>query len=226
MFTRAMVLQHVVLGFWSAALLGQQTPAASSSRAVQEFPVVLQQNVETGKTPAGAKIQAKLAAATLVEGTVFPKNALLSGLVIESVARSAKQPSRLAIRMDSVQWKNGSASIKVYLTAWYYPTTVQMGQSLQYGPPEPASRTWNGAGQYPSSDSRIYQPFPGGDSDKGPGSVPDTPTSITSTQPVLMKNVEPVRGSDGGITLVSERANLKLDKLTTYVLATGALPAK
>ena len=216
----------VLFVFWCSCLPGQQKPAASTSPSVQEFPVVLQQNVETGKTPVGAKIQAKLAVATLVSGMVLPKNAIVSGVVIESVAKTATVPSRLSIRMDSVQWKNGSASIKAYLTAWYYPTAVQTGQSLQYGPPEPPAKTWNGAGQYPSTDSRVYQPFPGSDSDKSAGSVPDTPSSTTSNRPVLMKNVASVPSDEGGVALVSERANLKLDRVTTYVLAGSGLPAR
>jgi hypothetical protein len=42
-----------------------------------------------------------------------------------------------------------------------------------------------------------------------------------------MKNVESSRTSDGGVTLTSQRSNIKLDKSTTYVLATSDLqPAK
>jgi hypothetical protein len=226
MFTRTLVIPRLVLVFWSTCLLGQQKPAASASLRLLEFPVVLQQNVETGKTQVGTKIQAKLAVATLVNGMVIPQNATLSGLVIESVAKTAADPARLAIRMESLEWKNGSASIKAYLTPWYYPKAIQMGQSLQYGPLEPPSKTWNGAGQYPSADSRVYQPFPGSDSDKSAGSVPDTPSSTTSNRPVLMKNVGTAPSLDGGIALVSEHANLKLDKLTTYVLAASGPPAK
>jgi hypothetical protein len=225
MFARSVLSQQVVLAFCSAVLLGQ-TPAPSSSPTLLEFPVVLQQSVETGKTPVGTKIQAKLAVATLLNGTVIPKNAVFAGVVIESVAKSGNEPARLAIRVDSAQWKNGSASIKAYLTPLYYPTTAQAGQSLQYGPPQPASKTWNGAGQYPSSDSRVYQPFPGSDSGKDAGPVPDTPTPVTSTRPVLLKNVGSAASNDGGIALVSEHANLKLDKLTTYVLVSGEVPAK
>jgi predicted proteasome-type protease len=42
-----------------------------------------------------------------------------------------------------------------------------------------------------------------------------------------MKDVDPIRNSDGAVTLSSSRTNLKVDKLTTYVLAKdGLLPAK
>ena len=110
------VLLTVVLG--CAALLGQQTfgqqtpgqqtpgqptPAASGSSGALEFPVIMRQNVVAGTTPVGTKVQAKLAVATLVDGVVVPRDAVLSGEVTESVAKSAIDPSRLAIRMDSAR---------------------------------------------------------------------------------------------------------------------------
>jgi hypothetical protein len=207
---------------YSATLIGQQTPAPAAPSGTREFPVNLQQSVTAGKTPVGTKIQAKLGIATLVDGTVVPRSAVFSGEVIESVAKTKTEPSRLAIRMDSVQWKNGSAAVKVYATAWYYPARDATGQELQYGPQEPANRTWNGQGQYPDPNSKVYRPFPGGDPNQGT-SVPDTPSATTSNHRVQMKEVETLSSNDGTITLVSKRTNLKLDKLTTYVLATGDL---
>jgi len=187
--------------------------------------VVMQQSVNAGKTPVGTKVQARLEFATLVDGNVIPRNAVFSGEVIESTAKAKTEPSRLAIRMDSVQWKSGSASVKVYLTAWYYPAIDEMGQDLQYGPQQGAKRTWNGQGQYPDTTTKVYKPFPGSESDKG--SVPDTPASATSNHRVLMKDVKATSTSDGSLALVSKHANLKLDKLTTYVLASGeVLPTK
>jgi hypothetical protein len=207
-------------------LLGQQKPAAVSPSGVQEFPVTLQQSVTAGKTLAGTKIQAKLGIATLVEGTVIPRDAVFSGEVVESVEKTKSNPSRVALRIDSVQWKNGSASFKIYLTPWFYPTGEAVGQDLQYGPTQPANRTWNGQGQYPDPNSKVYKPFPGSDSDKG-SAVPDTPTAITSNHRVLMKNVDTATSNDGTLTLVSKRGNIKLDKLTIYVFASGDLiPAK
>lgn len=215
--------------FCSAPVLGQQRPAAAATTptpaGVAEFPVVLREKVAAGKTPAGTKIEAKLSIATFVNGTVIPKNATFSGEVIESVAKTAAVPSRLAIRMDSAQWKDGSASVKIYLTPWYYPTTDEAGQNLQYGPPQSPKKTWNGMGQYPDPNSPAYRPFPSAtDSDKGP-SVPDTPASVTSNHRVPMKDVESEHGTDGAITLVSKNANIKLDRYTTYVLAATDLTA-
>ena len=101
-----------------------------SVASVQEFPVTMRQNVKAGKTPVGTKIEAKLTIATLVNGTVIPAGAIFSGEVVESAAKSSSDPSRIAIRMDSVQWKNASKPITVYLTAWYYP--IQMRQDADH----------------------------------------------------------------------------------------------
>jgi len=226
-----MFVSTLMLGvFGSASLLGQQKPAASSVPSAQEFPVTLQQSVTAGKTPPGTKIQARLEAATLVNGTVIPRNAVFTGEVVESVAKTKSDPSRVALRMDSVQWKdgskNGSASVRVYLTAWYYPTRDATGQDLQYGPEQPANRTWNGQGQYPDPNSKVYRPFPGNESDKSAG-APDTPATTPSNHRVLMKDVEAATANDGSLELVSKHSNIKLDKLTIYVLASGdLLPAK
>lgn len=150
----------------------------------------------------------------------------LLGEVVASAAKTKSAPSRLAIRMNSVQWKNGSAAVKIYLTAWYYPARDAMGQDLQYGPQEPANRTWNGQGQYPDPNSKSYKPFPGSDSGKD-SAVPDTPSAAASNHRVLMKDVEYANGTDGSLALVCKRTNIKLDKLTTYVLSSGdLLPAK
>jgi hypothetical protein len=217
---RVTAAQYLAISIvWSSSLLSQQHPVAASVDAtLLEFPVALQQTVEAGKTSVGTKIQAKLLVATLVNRVVIPENALFSGAVIESVAKTKKGPSRLAIRIDSVAWKNGSAFVTAYLTSWYYPRTIQAGQSLQYRPPQPDSKTWDGAGQYPSADSRVYERFPNGDSDQNAGAVPDTASSKPSNRPARMNNVKSAPTQDGGIALVCEHANLKFNKLTTYVL--------
>lgn len=203
---------------------GQQNSPLPVAAGAREFPIVLQQNVVAGKTAVGTKIEAKLSLATLVNGTVIPRNAILSGEVLDSIAKSEKAPSRLSIRMDSAQWKEGSMPIKAYLTAWFYPTVMNAGQDVQYGPTQPASRTWNGEGQYPDANSKVYRPFPGGDSNQNSG-APDTSIASTSRNRVSMKNVEAEAGADGAITIVSRHSNIKLDKSTTYILASGELLA-
>lgn len=183
---------------------------------------MLQQNVVAGKTPVGTQVQAKLTVATLLNGKVIPRNAVLSGEVVASAAKTSSEPSRLAIRMDSARWKNDSVSIKIYLTVWFYPLRPDNGPDLQYGPEQPANKTWNGMGQYPDPNSPAYRPFPAGGSDKSP-SFPDTPSSVTSNHRVRMREVESERSTDGSIALISHHSNIKLDKITTYVMASGEL---
>src|SRR6202162_553782 len=242
MFDKTIVVGRAVLSviLGSAALLcgqmlsgqtpSQPAPIAHSSAGAREFPVIMRQNVTAGVTPVGTKVQAKLAVATLIDGVVVPRDAILSGEVTESVAKSATDPSRLAIRMDSAQWKKGSAPIvlsrvsKVYLTAWYYPAAAMTSQDLSYELPaaQSSKKNRNGIVSYPNRNNPAsQQPFPGPDTGTAPGSSPSSPASIISKHRALMKNVESSRNSDGAVTLTSKSFNIKLDKLTTYVLATG-----
>jgi hypothetical protein len=68
----------------------------------------------------------------------------------------------------------------------------------------------------------VYRPFPGSDSGNG-ASAPNTPSSTASNRRVLMKDIESAKNNDGVIAIVSKNTNIKLDKLTTYVLSTGDL---
>jgi hypothetical protein len=232
MFSKMTAVAHpllaVVLG--SAALLGQQTPVAPACQTGCEFPAIMRQNVVAGKTAVGTKVEARLVVATLVNGGVIPRDAILSGEVTESVAKSATDPSRLAIRMDSAQWKNGSAPLKVYLTAWIYPEAALMNQDLSYQPPDAANSkgNWNGMGAYPDPNNRVsQQKFPAADLGKDDTNALPSPASSISKHRVLMKNVESLRNTDGAVFLTSQRSNIKLDKFTTYVLAASdLLPAK
>jgi hypothetical protein len=243
-FSKRMVIEAMVLTvvLGCARLLGQPTisqrtpaqhaPAGSSSSGALEFPVVMRQNVAAGITPVGTKVQAKLAVATLVDGVVVPRDAIFSGEVTESVAKSATDPSRLAIRMDSAQWKKGSAPVglslasKVYLTAWFYPAAETRAQDLSDESPDDASQSWNHrnrAPTFPDPNASASEPFPGRGASTDPGSSPPSPSSNISKHRALMKNVESTRASDGAVTLTSKSFNIKIDKLTTYVLATGDL---
>jgi hypothetical protein len=209
-----------------AGLLAQEKPA--NVAAVREFPVTMRQNIVAGKTPVGTKVEAKLTVATLVDGTVIPRNAIFSGEVVESAGKSGTDPSRLAIRMDSVQWKKGTAPIKLFLTSWYYPVKITPGQDLMFGPPEgPISKTWNGAGTYPVDGSPASQPFPGRESQKTPEVTPVCTSSCVSDHRAVMPDIESTTTSAGEMAITSSRTNIKLDKVTTYVLATGDLkPSK
>ncbi len=247
-FSKTIVVRHAILTavLGCAALLGPQTssqqapgqqtpaqhaPTAPSPSGAIEFPVIMRQNVVAGTTPVGSKVQAKLVIATLVDGVVVPQDAVLSGEVTESVAKSATDPSRLAIRMDSAQWKKGPAPLvlslapKVYLTAWYYPVAETRAQDLSdESPNDPQSwKQRNRPPTFPDPNGSASEPFPGRGSGTGPGSLPPSPSSSISKHRALMKNVESTRASDGAVTLTSKSFNIKIDKLTTYVLATGDL---
>jgi hypothetical protein len=208
--------------FCSPVLFAQEKPAGG----VHEFPVTMKQNVVAGKTAVGTKVQAKLAVATLVDGVVIPRNAVFSGEVVESVAKTSADASRLAIRMDSVQWKKGTAPVRVYLTAWYYPVRAMASVDLAFGPSEgPISKTWNGAGTYPDPSSPASQPFPGREQPKAPEVTPLCTASCIADHPSLMKDVQSTRTAAGNVAISSSRLNIKLDKMTTYVLANGDLIA-
>jgi hypothetical protein len=216
----------LVLG--AAALLGQSKPSASASIAGLELPVHMRQNVEAGKTAVGTKVQAKLDLATLVNGVVVPEGAILSGEVIESVAKSATEPSRLALRMDAAQWKNGSAPVvltlasKVYLTAWYYQAVPPILQDPADMPDasQRGTQRRGGSAPYPDPNTSASPPYSHGNTGKDRDLAP---SAAVLQHRVPMKDVELVRNGDGAVTLTSKRSNLKMDKSTTYVLAAGDL---
>jgi len=214
MFRRRLGVQGAILAFCSAASIGQQKSMASPSHVLREFPVILQQSVEAGKTPAGSKVQGKLAAATLFNGVLIPKNAVASGVVVESESKKGKDRARLAIRMNTVSWNGGWTPLGAYLMPLYYPTTWQAAPNPPDAPPDPDSRTMNGAGQ---SGPPMNRPFPSSGSEASQAAIPNIPT--ISNRPVRMRDVALAPTSDGGIGLVSEHTNIKLYKLTTYVFA-------
>ncbi len=222
MLTRRSVIQGAILAFCSAASIGQQSHQASPPPVLRQFPVILQQNIEAGKTPAGTKVQGKLAAATLFNGALIPKNAVASGVVIESESKKGEDRARLAIRMNTVSWDGGWAPLYAYLMPLYYPAAGQAVPNLPNESPDPESRTLNGPNQ--SSQSPMSRPFAGGGSEANQGAIPDV--AILSSRPVRMKNVVLEPASDGGIALVSEHANIKLFKMTTYVFAAEESSAK
>jgi hypothetical protein len=182
---------------------------------LREFPVILQQSVEAGKTPAGTQVQGKLAAATLFSGTLIPKDAVTSGVVVQSESKKGEERARLAIRMNTVSWNGGWAPIYAYLMPLYYPATGQSAPNLPIESPDPDSRTLNGPNQ--ASESPMSRPFQSGGPEANHGAIPDVTT--LSSRPVRMKNVVLEPTINGGIALVSEHGNIKLLKMTTYVFA-------
>lgn len=221
MLSRRLVVQGAILAFCSAASIGQQSHQASPPPVLRQFPVILQQSVEAGKTPAGTKVQGKLAAATLFSGTLIPKNAVASGVVVESESKRGEDRARLAIRLNTVSWDGGWAPLYAYLMPLYYPATGQAMPNLPNESPDPDSRTLNGPNQ---SESPMSRQFPGDGSEANQGAIPNV--AILSSRPVRMKNVVLEPASDGGIALVSEHANIKLFKMTTYVFAADESAAR
>lgn len=218
MSARTFLVRSVALpvALTSALLSAQSKPPATSPALAQEFPVTMRQSIVAGRTPVGTRVEANLTLATLVNGAVVPVGATFAGEVVESAAKSATTPSRLAIRMDSVQWKKQSAAVKVYLTSWYYPVTVSAEELSSDPPPGIGGPLGRGGSRrnVPSS-----QPFP--------TDSPSGPTSNVSDHRVVMKDVDSVRLNDGTLAITSSRFNIKLDKATIYVLATANLmPSK
>ena len=218
MLTRRLVVQGAILAFCSAASMGQQSHRTPPRPVLRQFPVILQQSLEAGKSPAGTQVQGKLAAATLFNGTLIPKNAVTSGVVLESESKKGDKRARLAIRMNTVTWDGGWAPLYAYLMPLYYDTTGQAAPNLPNESPDPDSRTLNGPNQ--SSESPMSpRPFPGGSE-----AIPDI--AILSSRPLRMKNVGLEATNNGGIALVSEHANIKLFKMTTYVFAADESSAR
>jgi hypothetical protein len=229
MFTKTLAAARALLTLLLAsAAVGQTKPASTDSAAGLEFPVIMRQNVTAGATAVGTKVRGKLTLATLVNGVVIPPYAILSGEVIESVPKSASSPSRLAIRLESAEWKNGSVAARldlpktVYLTAWYYPLAIRENQETPYGAADPinAPRPWSGSGNIRNNP---LGPAATHDPSTDPGIVPPRPGSDTPQHRVVMKNVESARNRDGAVTLTSRESNIKLDKTETYVFASGDL---
>lgn len=220
-FLRAFAL---VVSYFPAVVLAQQglspvTQQSPDSASAQEFPVVMRQSVVAGKTPVGARVQAILTIATLVSGKVIPDGAVLSGVVVESIAKSAAGPSRLSIRMESVQWKAGSVAVTTYLTQWYHPMQLSLGEDrFDDGPNangDHSKRTWAAYNPNPS-DALLFP----SDSNQAHLKTAPPPAMAVSERRVVMKDVHLEKDRNGRQTLVSSHSNIKLDKSTTYVLTT------
>jgi hypothetical protein len=196
------------------AVPSQQTapkPATAAASAAVEWPVTFLENITAGMTAVGTKVQAKLLIATLVNGTVVPAGAVLSGEVLESQAKSAAAPSRLAIRMNQVQWKDaGPFAVKLYLTHWYHPFR---GIGNEQGPAPYERGPIAGQPPYPL-DREGGTPMENPESPSGP---------LVSPQRLPIQNVEATSSSDGTVVLTSNKSNIKLDKAIVYVLGADDL---
>jgi len=95
---------------------------------------------------------------------------------------------------------------------------VASGQDLQYRPQQSQVATWNGEGAYPDPTSRVVKPFPGSDSNNYSDAVPNMTAAVTLPRRIPMKDVMSGKHDDGTVVIASTHSNVKLDKLTTYVL--------
>lgn len=177
----------------------------------------MHQKVVAGTTPVGTKVEANLTIATLVDGKVVPVGATFSGEVVQSSAKSASTPCRLAIRIHGVRWKGQSLEIKAFLTAWYYPMQLA-GSDEDSDDQQNGIHGSVGVGQ----GRRANTPFPPNTASDGTG-LSAGPTSKVSEYREAMKDVDSTHMDDGTIVLTSTRFNIKIDKSTTYVIATGDL---
>lgn len=75
MFRRSLLLMLVLSLLSFADLLSQEKRETTSSPA-QEYPLILKKGITAGKTAVGTRVQGKLSMATLVNGTVVPRNAV------------------------------------------------------------------------------------------------------------------------------------------------------
>ena len=220
----------VLLNLATLAQTGRVSPVTS-----QEFPALLAQNIEPGKTAVGTAVRARLKISTLVNGVVVPQGALLSGMVEESLAKTEQAPARLKVHITQATWKDHTLALSLYLSDQYYETpgydASNSGVNNQRLHPD-NSLTFEGTQLRSSTDmsdpaNSSRMPDRIGRGGDHPGAVP----SLAGR--TRIKGVTAVPDGSGGMVLISERKKLKLDQSTCYsfqgatkVLETGPHTAK
>ena len=217
--------------FFSTTLALAQGRSASDARGPLDFPVLLQQKIAAGITPVGTKVEAKLTEATLADGVVIPRGAILSGRVEESSAKTADSPSRIRIKFDSAKWKEGSAPVDAFLTGDYYASEVvqQPDLSMPSAPHGSVGVTMGGARPEPPGPGGVWAGRPDVLNDPGMGddpataSVPSQPPSLSQppTHKRRLPDMDTTKADDGSVTVISKKHSIRLDKSTTYVLETA-----
>ena len=179
--------------------------------------------------------------ATLLDGVVIPQDAVISGHVEQSVAKTADAPSLLKIRFESARWKKGSAPVTLYLAGCYYPVEfpspnndmngvhgnigINMGSAAESNP----SRTNGGLPNTGAQNGGLANGGMSGSMDASrldnyPDPRPGVTVSEISKHWVRLENVDTVVSSDGSLQMASQQRNLKLDKGTIYLLR-NSLPS-
>jgi hypothetical protein len=212
-------------------LLAQDSKPDLNATPSLEFPASLQAKVVAGSTPVGAEVRAKLAMATLLDGVVIPQDALISGHVEQSVAKTSDAPAILKIRFDSARWKKGSAPLNLYLAGCYYPIEFrglgdnpsgihgEVGVTMGGARPDTFPRT-NGGMPNSGGMTTMDASRP----DTYPDPRPQVGVSEVSKHWVRLEKVDTVVAADGSLQITSNERNLKLDKGTIYLLRNASAP--
>ena len=221
----------------TCALLCALASVAQTARTVnanaQEFPAVLLQSVEAGKTAPGTSVSARLMMGTLFNGVVIPEGALLSGVVEESVARSGNAPARLRVHLTQAEWKERTMALNLYLSDQYYPKKYQSSSENQHF--DASNTDAQGiklethavySGGKPERETLIRNVDPASSLKSADSLVKaQDPATVTAGRPGRMKMAAATAVSDdtGALSLVSEARKLKLDRDTCYSFV-GAVP--
>jgi hypothetical protein len=221
----------LVLMAGCVGILAQGPKADSTTKPGLEFPASLQAKIVAGSTPVGTEVRARLAMATLMDGVVIPQDAVISGHVEQSVAKTDEAPSVLKIKFETAHWKKGSAPVNLYLAGCYYPIDFESASDNPSGvhgeigvmmggtAPDTLPRANGGMpsiGGTPTMDASRPNAYP----DPRPGVT----VSEVSKHWVRIEKVETVAAPDGGLAITSTERNLKLDKGTVYLLRTPPPP--
>src|SRR5262245_16835486 len=123
----------LVLWMGCMPLLAQDAKPDLNAGPMLEVPASLQGKVVAGSTPVGTEVRVKLAMATLIDGVVIPQDAIISGHVEQSVAKTSDAPAILKIKFDSARWKKGDAPLNLYLAGCYYPVEFRSSEENPSG---------------------------------------------------------------------------------------------
>ncbi len=79
--------------------------------------VQLEQSIRADRAKIGDIVRAKLLAPVLLNGAVaVPEGANIFGVILEAAPLSSDKPSRLSIRFQQAQWRDGNVALNAYLT--------------------------------------------------------------------------------------------------------------
>lgn len=98
--------------------------------------IQLETSVRTDRAKTGDAVRAQLVAPVLMRGKVaIPAGAKITGVVLETQRLALDKPSRLSLRFDRIEWKNGSAALSAYVTRQLVIKRTYEYQSRAFCPP-------------------------------------------------------------------------------------------